>query len=874
MSSAAPPSPRPQTARTRLATAPPVPQEAVDATKAQLLFSQDLTTPYCWVCDRQDETVRRVRYPIVVGLGLAVLRRAFDGMWCHQHARQRRFVAAAITALFGWWALPLGLIATPRALMVLSRGGRKDVGENVALQSQMAAIKRQAGDAAGEARCWEAVLEIDPTDVGAAERLVALYGTNRVARNARHGDASPVLRALLVAVAVAVAIGTVVELTATLPETLWSWFSVVDTTGEYALFSAWRVAWVFAGGLALGEVARRTVWDARAPSIAWAIALGGILAALAVLAQAAVQHALWFLKLLRYGYRLTSLGLAVPATGSLFLYGGLGEAIREIASSWLLDSLRVGSWGLAAAFNGASAIGTAIGIARWQRQLGEIETRATARPSEGSARAWAATALVGLALGLAVALLPHQAATDRQRALQLAERGYEWLGQGRPIESVAAFEDSLALAPRLAPTHLGLGLAWGQADDVDRAIKAYRTAVQCDPEWIDAVRTLGWAHYFQGDIDRAEGMFRKALALSPGDGDATLGIGRIHLARREYAQAQDVLGIALDAGANPAETHMAMGQVLLALHKPLAAIENLRWALEYSPDDVACHYYLADAFSQAAQYAEALAEAEFLSQVPSLECLGTSMMALCQVDLGEDTLASATIERAIAAYRGGSLESEYVGVGLALLERHERAIHWLGQAIEQGSNNPHVHALLAISHAKLGAIERAWGVCESLAVRGERATYHATRADIHGLLGDWEGVLGSAEKALAIDPEHADALVSRSSALLMLGRPSRALKAALAARVVNPYYPTAYDLAARAYLALGETRDAEREAKRALQLLPRMDAPHYVLGECYAQRGQLDRARDQFEAFLARADDRPSIRTYKAEAKAYLASLD
>ncbi|MEO8198359.1 MAG: tetratricopeptide repeat protein [Thermoanaerobaculia bacterium] len=79
---------------------------------------------------------------------------------------------------------------------------------------------------------------------------------------------------------------------------------------------------------------------------------------------------------------------------------------------------------------------------------------------------------------------------------------------GRKEEAIAALERSLEVDPRYALAHYDLGtvLQTGSAEEVDRALKCFETAIALDPD-------LFWAYYAAGCIHARAGRTAEALHL-------------------------------------------------------------------------------------------------------------------------------------------------------------------------------------------------------------------------------------------------------------------------------------------------------------------------------------------------------------------------
>jgi Tfp pilus assembly protein PilF len=101
----------------------------------------------------------------------------------------------------------------------------------------------------------------------------------------------------------------------------------------------------------------------------------------------------------------------------------------------------------------------------------------------------------------------------------------------------------------------------------------------------------------------------------------------------------------------------------------------------------------------------------------------------------------------------------------------------------------------------------------------------------------------------------------------------QALKEAQEAVRIQPYSADGYRNLAFAYHARGEPDLATEAAQQAVKLAPKQDTVHYVLGLCYMNQGETEKAMAEFEEFLALYWDRAYARDLKVKAEEYLAQL-
>jgi tetratricopeptide (TPR) repeat protein len=111
-------------------------------------------------------------------------------------------------------------------------------------------------------------------------------------------------------------------------------------------------------------------------------------------------------------------------------------------------------------------------------------------------------------------LFAHAAAVTRDNAIAFSN----WANalDADPVQQRALLERALAIEPRLASAHYGMGRALARDGDVAGAEREYRLALRSDPNHARAHNNLGNLLLDSGRIDEAILHYRLALAREPG----------------------------------------------------------------------------------------------------------------------------------------------------------------------------------------------------------------------------------------------------------------------------------------------------------------------------------------------------------------------
>ena len=142
-----------------------------------------------------------------------------------------------------------------------------------------------------------------------------------------------------------------------------------------------------------------------------------------------------------------------------------------------------------------------------------------------------------------------------------------YLQDGKPLEAVPHFRESLRLNRDSAPTHYNFGIALSMLRQYPDATREYEAAVRLDPNHAEAHNNLGAMLQVAGRLDDAAAHYRRALELRPENAEAHSNMGRLLMLQ----------GRSADAAAQ-------FEQVLAAQPEAVSALTGLAWIRATSSD--------------------------------------------------------------------------------------------------------------------------------------------------------------------------------------------------------------------------------------------------------------------------------------------------
>ncbi len=395
-----------------------------------------------------------------------------------------------------------------------------------------------------------------------------------------------------------------------------------------------------------------------------------------------------------------------------------------------------------------------------------------------------------------------------KQAADLILQGFDLLGQHDTASAEKAFRQAIDVQPELEPAHRGLALALREQGRLADAFRELQTATQLDPSDSDAHFTLGsvaWALSIPANApkDRQRGLtpsdyqnlagaeFSKALALTPKDpmlrmslADLYLDSGRPHEA---IVQAQEAVRI---APANAA-AHVTLGRAYFASSEEEKAAAEYEAAAKLDPHDGEAYFGLGQMrmFQHRTQEAEeALRRAIQIS--PNL---GPAYAALAQIltSEGKNSEARALLEKAVAL-NSSDWQSQYeLAVLLNQAGDSARATDMLKRVLQVNPDFPGAREQLATGLMRRGDMQGATSLAGQMIAENPQAPEgHRIMALALWKQRDYDGSLAECVMALDTDPNSSAMLALQSIAFWQSGRKKEAQKAFRDAAKVEPKVAT------------------------------------------------------------------------------------
>ena len=151
---------------------------------------------------------------------------------------------------------------------------------------------------------------------------------------------------------------------------------------------------------------------------------------------------------------------------------------------------------------------------------------------------------------------------------------------------------------------------------------------------------------------------------------------------------------------------------------------------------------------------------------------------------------------------------------------------------------------------------------------------HLAKGYIFTQLQNLDQALAEIIIAKDLDPEDWTVYRDISFVYFHKGSVQEALAAAEKAEGLYPYDSAIFTNKAFAQRSLGDIEGALESAQTAIELSPKYDLAHFILGVCYLDQGEHMRSSEALRMFLSLAWDRAYVRDYVAQAEAFFAQTE
>lgn len=430
--------------------------------------------------------------------------------------------------------------------------------------------------------------------------------------------------------------------------------------------------------------------------------------------------------------------------------------------------------------------------------------------------------------GLAGTLALNALAGEREFERLIAE-GDAAVAAERPFEAIESYSGAIALKTDSMLAHYKRGAVYQAQNELEAALRDFRTASELDPSSLRAIESLGDVNVALGRHERAVERYEAFAALDDRNARVLykLGLSRYRTGRGKDALAPLQQALQIEPGMS--EAHYVLGLVQRDLDQLAPARKSLEEAARRAPaGQTAAREALADVYLLDGDYGKAINQLEALAALDPGRADRAVAVGLAQARAGRDDAAVITLSRAIERFP----EAPQVYAALGHV--------WLGGAERRGDR---VALMKAVEALEIAA-SRSDATSETLAELGRA----------HLLAGDRPAAERALRQAVARLPVPPDAYLKLADVTSRDGRIQDARDALLKyATLIGDEKPMAA-VATRIgdySIRLGEPALAVRWFDRAMDEAGPSPALQFKLADAAWRAGDVGRAHQVIDEGLA-----------------------
>ena len=371
---------------------------------------------------------------------------------------------------------------------------------------------------------------------------------------------------------------------------------------------------------------------------------------------------------------------------------------------------------------------------------------------------------------------------------------------------------------------------------LDDAIADFTSALNRNPNFVDALKNRGLAYKMQGASDKAIDDFNKAIRLS----------------------------------GNSPELYNLRGAALLDKLEFNRAIADFEKAIKLNQNYRNAFVNRGLAFVFTRQLSRAIADFDMVVRLSPRDPLGYLNRAIARMDMGNFTGAIADYDEAIRLDPNTSAAYTRRGEAWRLQGDLRRSLDDHNKAIALNPVDTEAYNNRALTFKDLGKLAEAIADCDHAIVLNKNSDFaYATRGLILQLQGNLWRSLTDLNKAVELKPNSPIALTFRGDTLRESGNISGAMEDFNKAILILPDFVAAYTGRGLTYEKKGEVANAKADYEKALSLSAEVDAG--------LARPSKAKARERLAALAAveaaRAKEAAAEQEARAKAAAELARI-
>lgn len=389
------------------------------------------------------------------------------------------------------------------------------------------------------------------------------------------------------------------------------------------------------------------------------------------------------------------------------------------------------------------------------------------------------------------------------------------------------------------------GVKQYQSANPSGSIVLMKSALEKDPNYLDARYQLALAYTATGKYEQAEREFQKVLRQSPSYPGMKMSLAKLHIAvRKPDAAISEVLAYLKEKPGSP-EALETLGLAYALKRDMVQAEKYLLLALKEEPGRISAQLELATVHLAGNRPDDAR---EILGRVLKSDpnnMRANYLLAAIEIAAGNKDAAIAIFQKIAAAHPTDS-EALYKA-GLVYLEKGdivkaEALGAQLSKNFPKRADGPRLTGLVQYQKKKL--TEAITALQASIALRPSLEAYYFLGLSFYGR-GDLESALSQFRKILDVNPSFTRARILSATILLQQRRIDDAIVEINKVLQSDSGNALAHNLLGSAYMAKGQYDEGMKELTRATELDPKIVDAHLKKGIFFLGTGKTQQAETE-----------------------------
>jgi tetratricopeptide (TPR) repeat protein len=395
----------------------------------------------------------------------------------------------------------------------------------------------------------------------------------------------------------------------------------------------------------------------------------------------------------------------------------------------------------------------------------------------------------------AVAALVMVGCKNAEDQLSLAE---QYVEDEEHEKAIAAYSRAIELKPDYAIAYHNRGLLHANLDLNEKAIEDFDKAIELDDQFLDAYRNRGQLQLKLKNYVQAIESFSQLLDLEPKDASAHSNRGLAYAATGQFDKSVADFDSAISLGSENVVVWLNRGRVHVQLGNSDNALKDFSKVVELKPDDPQAYLQLGSEYSKKGDFVKAIGNFDKVIELNPEDSDTIRKRGWAQFSKGDSTKAIVDLSRAIALNTKDAVALNYRGQLLAGQEEWDKAIEDFDVAIKLKSDFYEAFCNRgstyfgrgelekavkdfdaaiklseqdALGHFLRGTlaarsnVEKAIGYFDAAINRkGDYVAAYVSRGQMRLQKAEWDRAIRDSNKALELEPNNADAHLSRGIA--------------------------------------------------------------------------------------------------------------